>query len=520
MIRSIRLGNCAIVSDGSFFPSTKQSAAAFSIGNEATHRRIVGRCHVIGPPDSHSAYRAELAGIHCGLCFLYAICNSHNVKRGRIILGCDNKGALVRITKGNIKPQDQHFDYLSAITNIISELPLRIDCIHVEGHKDRVLSSDQLSLLECMNIQADTHAKIKAQTEPTATHEYGSIFKEWSPVYYQDELGNKLRLHSTLDKSLYQLLTRRSSRLYWHNKMTIPPEVRSQVNWPSLSKAFRSINPTQRKEVIKWNTGFLGTNAALFRRKQAHSAECPGCSCPNETTTHILQCSASGATEHWEEAIKTLKVWLERNNAAPELIVAIADGLTAWRINRPLPSRSYSLPHLTEAVQTQNRIGWRAFLHGFTAQEWELAQKNYLQFKKSSITSRRWISALIKKLWETIWSIWRYRNSLVHDQTNHPIKKITMLLNITMLKELQYGLAGLPRNFSYLFQKQMRSVLATSINQKKQWILTVWAARDAMTPTHVSIAQRHPIIESILVSWKRRIRQYENSQSSNRNNTR
>ena len=141
-------------------------------------------------------------------------------------------------------------------------------------------------------------------------------------------------------------------------------------------------------------------------------------------------------------------------------------------------------------------------------------QANYLQFKKSRLTSKRWISALIKKLWEIIWSIWRYRNSLVHDQTNLPINKITTLLNITMLRELQYGLAGLPRNFSYLFQKKMTSVLKISINKKKQWILTVWTARDAITPTHISTTHRHPIIASILVSWKKRIIQYEENQSS------
>ena len=43
------------------------------MGNEAAHRRIVDRCHTIGPPSSYSAYRAELAGLHCGLTFLQGL---------------------------------------------------------------------------------------------------------------------------------------------------------------------------------------------------------------------------------------------------------------------------------------------------------------------------------------------------------------------------------------------------------------------------------------------------------------
>ena len=91
---------------------------------------------------------------------------------------------------------------------------------------------------------------------------------------------------------------------------------------------------------------------------------------------------------------------------------------------------------------------------------------------------------------------------LVHDQTNLPLQKINSLLNITIMKELQYGMNGLPSNYGYLFKKNLTEVLKTSTNQKKQWIVTVWVARDVLTPTHISIQHRHPTIESILVAWK------------------
>ena len=250
----------------------------------------------------------------------------------------------------------------------------------------------------------------------------------------------------------------------------------------------------EKKEVLKWNSGFCGTNASLFKWKQATSAACPSCSHSPETTAHILKCKAVGASELWEKALRELEEWMHQRLAAPELASAIINGLQAWRNNQPMIAERYSLPLLKDAVETQHRLGWRGFIHGFTAKQWALAQSNYLHFKNSRVSGKRWIAALIRKMWEVIWSLWRYRNELIHDQTNSPIRKITTMLNIAMLKELQFGLQGLPTKYAYLFKKQFSEVLKTSINQKKQRILTVWVARDSITPNHVSTQCQHPIL--------------------------
>ena len=155
-------------------------------------------------------------------------------------------------------------------------------------------------------------------------------------------------------------------------------------------------------------------------------------------------------------------------------------------------------------------------MHGFTDNHWEKAQELFLQFKSRKTSGQRWISALIRKLWEIIWAIWRYRNGLVHDQTNAPLKTINALLNLTMLKELQYGLSGLPLKYNYLFKKKSIEVLKTSVNHKKQWVLTVWVARDLHTTDHISIQHRHPTIISVLMAWKNRIKQFETYQNNTR----
>ena len=88
------------------------------------------------------------------------------------------------------------------------------------------------------------------------------------------------------------------------------------------------------------------------------------------------------------------------------------------------------------------------------------------------------------------------------------------MLNLTMIKELHYGLGNLPSKYDYLFKRNTIDVLKTSVNQKKQWILTVWVARDALTPEHPSRENRNHTIQSILLAWKHRIKQYNSRAQS------
>ena len=308
---SIINGSCALVSDGSYFASTNQAAAAFVIGNEAAHRRIIGRCHVVGPMSSFSAYRSELAGLHGGLIFVQTICRIYNIASGRITLSCDNKGALEKIVNKSVRLQDQHFDYVSVIINTINNLPIHITYIHVDGHKDKLVAHEDLSMLESMNVSADNHARTKASINPSATFRTNAeILNENKPIVIYDEFGTKLRIHSNLDKHLYAHITTPTSKAYWSKKMRIPNNATHEINWDSLGQAFSKLPSTKQKEVIKWNSGFCGTNLSLFRRQQSISAAYPGCNHPQETTDHTLQCQTSGATSEWNKAMEHLEKWM------------------------------------------------------------------------------------------------------------------------------------------------------------------------------------------------------------------
>ena len=223
IISCIQSGTCVVVTDGSFYPSTLKAGAAYIIGNEATHRLIMGHCHIVGPPSAFSAYRSELAGLHGGLSFMLAICKIFKISTGRIILACDCEGALKKVINKEVRMQDKHFDYISAIATIMEQINIPINLVHVDGHKDQVVSIRELSLLEQMNLLADDHAKLKAAipTHPNFESE-AAILHEWAPILVTDTQGKQSRLHSHLDKTLYTHLTTPKSQEYWKKKMKIP----------------------------------------------------------------------------------------------------------------------------------------------------------------------------------------------------------------------------------------------------------------------------------------------------------
>ena len=105
IIQAIRIGNCALISDGSFCPSSSRAASAWYFGNEALHRLLSGQSPSTGCPQIQSAYRGELSGLYGGLLVLKHLCDYHQVTNGRIVVGCDGLGVLNKIQTSNVSAQ-------------------------------------------------------------------------------------------------------------------------------------------------------------------------------------------------------------------------------------------------------------------------------------------------------------------------------------------------------------------------------------------------------------------------------
>ena len=70
----------------------------------------------------------------------------------------------------------------------------------------------------------------------------------------------------------------------------------------------------------------------------------------------------------------------------------------------PLPP-----PNLPTQVESefnkQNNIGWFQALTGILSHDWSETQNIYLKSLIDKVTGQRWLSSLIRKLWDIAWDI-------------------------------------------------------------------------------------------------------------------
>ena len=506
IVVAIQQGNCALISDGSFDPTTHQAAAAWILGNEALYRQIKGDTLCSGNKMVHSAYRGELAGIFGGLCFIEAICFISNIQHGKLLLGCDGLSALKRIQQPTLSLSSSHFDYTSAIKSILTKLPINIEFIHVEGHADRKTPIERLSVVEKMNIMADHKAKAFNSTSRSNDFlENLSLKGEIGPISLP--INQSLtKITSKFRNSMYDALTKQPTVNYWMKKMNISPLSETSIDWNIMGNAFKSISQEKQKEIVKWNSEFCGTSKNLKRWGDQTHQKCPVCGYDGETTDHILRCPHPEANKAWKQTVGALENWMTQQSTDPMLKKAIIENINAWRKHDAPPPCANSNTPLHEVIQKQTEIGWGPFLRGFIHINWKEIQHRYLQSIQSKLSHKRWLKMMIIKLWQISWDMWRFRNGVLHTQDTKHITNFTFLLTTEILKEKEFGCNLLPPKCKYLFNQPRDKLLASTINNKKLWLANVWAARDAYTPADISTQTRNQIVHAQVVAWKKKLK--------------
>ena len=75
---------------------------------------------------------------------------------------------------------------------------------------------------------------------------------------------------------------------------------------------------------------------------------------------------------------------------------------------------SWELWRCRQAITTQARLGPFAFAHGFLVQDWETAQKAYLQSIGPGKSAEHWLGRTIQYIWNVSWDLWRSRCTYLH----------------------------------------------------------------------------------------------------------
>ena len=174
----------------------------------------------------------------------------------------------------------------------------------------------------------------------------------------------------------------------------------------------RESSRAKRIWVTKFGSGHCGTGQKQLQWKFWDHSQCPRCGADNETTLHVLQCRGADSDDQWDHSIGKLKEWLTENDVEDTFAELICTRLTEWRLGSDLTPIRSTDPEIRRLFDLQDSIGWKAFLEGVLDVEWQKFQQTQYDETGSRKTGKRWVVALIRKLWNTAWDMWQHRNEV------------------------------------------------------------------------------------------------------------
>jgi hypothetical protein len=161
----------------------------------------------------------------------------------------------------------------------------------------------------------------------------------------------------------------------------------------------------------------------------------------------------------------------------PEIKQAILNRITTVRnqeaVNPPLYCK---WPGLNDLISAQDTVGWRNFMEGGILQEWAAKQQEYYDWLQKRNTGKRWITTLIKKLWEISWNMWEQRNGELKNPASPANLREHARINAAIKREYQDLLTLTQRDRCWL--RRPKEVLFTEpLEYKQQWLESVSLAR-------------------------------------------
>jgi hypothetical protein len=474
---ALQVGRCIGVSDGSF--KEKFGTASWVLLDPSTNCRLMGDLVVPGHPDDQNSYRSELAGIYAMVMILHNICQHFGITTGGVEIGCDGQEALYRCFSPvfHPTPSNPHYDLLAAVHTLRDQCSIQWSFRHVKGHQDNdpMAELDQWARL---NIEMDLRAKAHWYDTHETSHDiqYSIPSEPWS-VWIQ---GRKLC--SDVRTDLLEYIHGREALTWWDKKGRFKTSTSANVDWEACAQAMRNATITRRHWIAKHAAGWCGVGKMMKLWQEWDTSDCPRCGA-FEDAQHVWQCLAPSVTPVWERSLARLKAWMTSSGTMPGMRDAICFYLHSWRLGQDLlPVQTFSpLFGLRDAIDAQ---GWQAFFEGCLACDWAAIQHKYYVWIGSRRSGRRWVSMLIRKLWDTAWDLWEHRNGIVHERA---VNSVSIRQTLTAIQhQLSLGPLTLAREDLPQFNRGRAVLESNQPELQAAWLHNVTIARDRAARRDVS----------------------------------
>jgi hypothetical protein len=149
----------------------------------------------------------------------------------------------------------------------------------------------------------------------------------------------------------------------------------------------------------------------------------------------------------------------------------IIEGLNGWREGIDTKFNARTSVGMLGTLQTE--MGWKHFFEGRLHHRWREHMTTHYKNTGERKSGKRWISALIRKLWEIAWDLWEHRNGVLHDRINGYAnqtltEKINNLWKHPLLKTIP--------SIKYLLKDGEDAIQGRTQHQKQQWVARVEVA--------------------------------------------
>ena len=402
-----------------------------------TGKRLVGSK---GPCNGRgNSLRAEGAGMLSATIFFSIIVTHMKLESFKVKCISDN-AELIRRCKAHLQYKDpfpnetlrSEYDIIEQIYNTQHEHNIKATFHWVKGHQDNNKNKEDLPLEAQLNIEADELAG-----------EYQEEYGKYRPlVHMLPSCPATLSIQgisvtSNYRKQLIKAYVEPQYIGYLIRRFEWNEEIVNIISWKSLSLAVQRI---QRDVLLtKVCNDLLPTAVTLHKMQYQNNDTCVMCN-QRETRDHIMLCRSPSRIKWKRKLIGSMRKRLEYLETEFEIGEAMCRAVAEWLETGTVDETKYP-PRYTQAITTQNMIGWRHLFGGKLSQEWLILQEESKRktkgHKRSSFV---WGASIIEVILSHFIELWELRNEEVHGKTEEQqerTRKAKLMTEVRRLNSLR-----------------------------------------------------------------------------------
>ena len=204
--------------------------------------------------------------------------------------------------------------------------------------------------------------------------------------------------------------------------------------------------------------------------------------------------------DQWKNSIAALELQLDKLGTPRTILNTIVQQLLLWRD----PNHSVTGEQIQSIIEQQTKVGWKNFLYGRVVPAWQ-HEHTKLVPSKNGYKSKRWLTQLIRKLWNVAWDLWEHRNGITHS-ADHPWRIEERNITADKIREQYYlGTTTLLRKDHHRLSRPQEELLTLDHDEQTKWLQSVVASRkqyeQSLTRTDESHSQMVVNMRTNLSNW-------------------